>query len=355
MSQHYFSRLFNFFPRTKPDVGMHFTRTLLNAVKQPRHLTSINDLSSKELSSLVSRALTHKKNIRNGLYSSVSSKTGKPLDGQVVSMMFNKRSTRTRVSTEAAVKYLGGHPMFLGKDDIQLGVNESLYDTAKVISSMTSCIVSRVGPHSDIEGLAEASEVPVINALSEDYHPLQAIADITTIRETFGENLKGLKLAWVGDANNVLHDLALACAKSGITVSAATPREYPVSPEIVDMVREASEEFDTEFELTSDPQIAVKNADVIVTDTWVSMGQESDKALRLKQFEGYQVSSEMASKGGAKDNWKFMHCLPRKPEEVTDEVFYSPRSLVFQEAENRLYAAIAAIEGLVANKGDLNY
>lgn len=242
--------------------------------------------------------------------------------------------------------------MFLSKDDIQLGVNESLQDTARVISSMTSCIVARVGPHSDILGLAKYSSVPVINALCDMYHPLQAVCDITTMKEVFGE-LKGLKVAWVGDANNVLHDLALACAKSGISVSAATPKEYPVNPEIVVAVREAGKEFGATFELTTDPLVAVKDANILVTDTWISMGQESEKQTRLQQFTGYQITNELATKGGANKDWKFMHCLPRKPEEVDDEVFYSERSLVFPEAENRLYAAIAALEGFVVNKGQL--
>ncbi|CAN6662847.1 hypothetical protein TRVA0_034S01156 [Trichomonascus vanleenenianus] len=321
---------------------------MFNKVK-PRHLTSIADLTSSELNSLVTRALYHKQNVRNGKFH--DEVLGKPLDGQVVSMIFNKRSTRTRISTEAAAKYLGAHPMFLGKDDIQLGVNESMYDSARVISSMTSCIVARVGPHSDIQELCATSSVPVINALCEKYHPLQAIADIATIREAFGENAKGLKVAWVGDANNVLHDLAIACAKTGINVAAATPKEYPVSQEIVDIIKKAGTETGASLELTTDPKVAVKDADVIVTDTWVSMGQESDKALRLQQFAGYQVTNEMAE--GAKKDWKFMHCLPRKPEEVSDEVFYSDRSLVFEEAENRLYAAIAAFEGFVVNKGKL--
>ena len=320
---------------------------VLNSVKI-RHLTSINDLSSAQLSNLVSRGLFHKQQIRNGIYSN-----GQPLQGQVVSMIFNKRSTRTRVSTEAAVKYLGGHPMFLGKDDIQLGLNESLRDTAQVISSMTWCIVARVGPHSDIQGLANYSKVPVINALCDTYHPLQAIADMITIRETFGE-VKGLKVAWVGDANNVLHDLALACVKLGINVSAATPREYPVNPEIVDDIREAGDENNALLHLTTNPLAAVNNADVIVTDTWISMGQESDKELRLKQFQGFQVTDALAAKGGAKAHWKFMHCLPRKQQEVNDEVFYSVRSLVFEEAENRLYAAIAALEEFVVSKEQFN-
>jgi ornithine carbamoyltransferase len=243
--------------------------------------------------------------------------------------------------------------MFLGKDDIQLGVNESMYDSARVISSMTSCIVARVGSHADIQGLVNASSVPVINALCDTYHPLQAIADMMTIKETFGD-FKGLKVAWVGDATNVLHDLALACAKLGVNVAAATPKEYPVSDAIVELIKQATTESGSEFVTTSEPLEAVKDADVVVTDTWVSMGQESEKAKRLVEFAGYEVTNDMAIRGGAKDHWKFMHCLPRHPEEVSDEVFYSDRSLVFQEAENRLYAAISALEAFVVNKGKIN-
>lgn len=329
---------------------MRISNILLNTLKQPRHLTSIADLSSGELKALVDRALWHKNGIKKGLYGS-ESKAGKPLDGQVVTMMFNKRSTRTRVSTEAAVKYLGGHPMFLGSDDIQLGVNESLYDTSKVISSMTSCIVARVGSNSDIHGLVKSSSVPVINALCDTYHPLQAIADITTIKEAFGDKTQGLKLAWVGDANNVLHDLALACAKSGISVNIATPQDYPVDKPIVDQVKACGEETGATVKLTTDPKEAVSGANVIVTDTWVSMGQEEEKFHRIQQFKGYQVNNKLGEL--ADKDWKFMHCLPRKQEEVSDQVFYSDKSLVFEEAENRLYAAIAAIEALVCNNGKI--
>lgn len=313
----------------------------------PRHLTTIADLTSAELKCLVNRGLLHKQNIKNGNYQPAT-----PLAGQVVSLIFSKRSTRTRISTEAAVKYLGGHPMFLGKDDIQLNVNESLYDTARVVSSMTSCIVARVGPHSDIQGLIKGSSVPIVNALCDTYHPLQAIADLITIHEAFNGQLKGLKVAWVGDANNVLHDLALACVKLGVNVSAATPKEYPVRKDIISQI-DASLTDGAKFETTHDPQVAVKNADIVVTDTWISMGQEDEKALRLKQFEGYQVTNKMVSSAGANSSWKFMHCLPRKPEEVDDEVFYSDRSLVFQEAENRLYSAIAVLEALLVNKGEI--
>jgi ornithine carbamoyltransferase len=278
--------------------------------------------------------------------------------------MFSKRSTRTRVSTEAAVNMLGGHPMFLSAQDIQLGVNESLYDTSVVVSSMVSAIVARANAHADIASLAQHSSVPVINALSDLYHPLQTIADYLTIHEAFmpssaassGLGLEGLKIAWVGDANNVLFDLALGAAKLGCDLSVATPKGYEIPQRVKDVITATSPAPGTAanflFE-TNTPEEAVKNADVIVTDTWVSMGQEEEKAKRLREFEGFQVTAELARRGGAKDGWRFMHCLPRHPEEVSDEVFHSPASLVFQEAENRLWAALAALEGFVVNKGEI--
>ncbi|EQK97319.1 Ornithine carbamoyltransferase [Ophiocordyceps sinensis CO18] len=275
--------------------------------------------------------------------------------------MFSKRSTRTRVSTEAAVTMLGGHAMFLGKDDIQLGVNESLYDTSVVISSMTSCMVARVGPHSDVANLAKHSSVPVINALSDDFHPLQTIADFLTIHEAFpssqasgaGLGLNGLKVAWVGDSNNVLFDLATGCVKMGVDIAVASPKGYGIPDSMRQLISSASQGVDSPGKLseTTMPEEAVKGAHVLVTDTWISMGQESEKKKRLDAFSGYQITNELAKRGGAKEGWKFMHCLPRHAEEVADQVFYGPRSLVFPEAENRLWAAVSALEGLVVNKG----
>ncbi len=281
--------------------------------------------------------------------------------------MFSKRSTRTRVSTEGAVVTMGGHPMFLGKDDIQLGVNESLYDTAVVISSMVSCIVARVGPHADIADLAKHSTVPVINALSDAYHPLQTIADVLTIHEAFpatpspgrsvtpGLGLEGLKIAWIGDASNVLFDLAIGAAKLGIDLAVATPKGYEIPAQIKEVIKDAGGQAKTGAKLmeTNVPEEAVKDADILVTDTWISMGQEEEKAKRLKAFRNFQITPDMAKKGGAKPDWKFMHCLPRHQEEVNDQIFYSPRSLVFQEAENRLWAAISALEAFVVNKGKI--
>ncbi|KAI1639367.1 ornithine carbamoyltransferase [Biscogniauxia mediterranea] len=325
-----------------------------------RHLMTIGDLSPAELSKLVLNAAAHKKAVKNG---NGDRGVDPVLAGKTVAMLFSKRSTRTRVSTEAAVTLLGGHPMFLGKDDIQLGVNESLYDTSKVISSMTSCMVARVGAHREIAELAKPSSVPVINALSNDFHPLQTIADFLTIHEAFAAEgatdgsiiPRGLKVAWVGDANNVLFDLAIACLKLGVQISVATPRGYEIPPHIKDFIESNSRDTETPGQLAEHhvPEEAVKDADIIVTDTWVSMGQEAESKKRLKAFEGFQVTNELASRGGAKPDWKFMHCLPRHAEEVADEVIYSHRSLVFPEAENRLWAAVAALEAFVVNKGKI--
>lgn len=269
--------------------------------------------------------------------------------------MFSKLSTRTRVSTEGAVVAMGGHPMFLGKNDIQLGVNESLHDTSVVISSMVSGIVARVGPHADIAELAKNSSVPVISGLCDTYHPLQTIADFATLTQFAAikrgvRGLQGLKIAWVGDANNVLHDMCIGARKLGVQMAVATPKGYGLSDKIKEEIDAAGE--GTLFE-TNVPEEAVKDADVIVTDTWISMGQEEEKVKRLKVFEGFTVTEDLARRGGAAQNWKFLHCLPRHQEEVDDDVFYGKRSLVFPEAQNRLFAATAAIEGFIVNKGQI--
>lgn len=241
-------------------------------------------------------------------------------------------------------------------------VNESLYDTAIVLSSMTAAIVARVGPHSDVADLAKHSSVPVINALSDLYHPLQIIADFLTISEinpssaSSSLGLEGMKIAWVGDANNVLFDLAIGAAKLGVDISVATPKGYEIPKEMRTVIQQAASTTPRAGKLfeTTVPEEAVKDADILVTDTWVSMGQEEEAARRLKAFDGFQITSELAKRGGAKDSWSFMHCLPRHPEEVSDEVFYGPRSVVFREAENRLWAAICECtlrksHGLLAN------
>ncbi|KAF2198401.1 ornithine carbamoyltransferase mitochondrial precursor [Delitschia confertaspora ATCC 74209] len=324
----------------------------------PRHFLSIADLTPTELVTLVRNAHQHKTAIKSG---STPANLNGALSGKTVAMTFSKRSTRTRVSTEGAVVALGGHPMFLGKDDIQLGVNESLYDTSVIISSMTSAIVARVNKHSDVAGLAKHSSVPVINALCDLYHPLQIIADFLTIAETHPASLhsslglEGMKIAWIGDANNVLFDMCIAAAKLGVDLAVATPKGYSIPPFMKEIIQSAAASSPKPGKLieTNIPEEAVKNADILVTDTWVSMGQEEETAKRLKDFAGFQITSELAKRGGAKEGWQFMHCLPRHAEEVSDEVFYGPRSVVFREGENRLWSAISALEAFVVNKGEI--
>ncbi|KAK8180451.1 ornithine carbamoyltransferase mitochondrial precursor [Phyllosticta capitalensis] len=344
---------------TRAPIARRTYTTATAPTTPPRHLLSIADLTPEELTILVRNAHSHKKSIKeDGI---VPSAISGGLSGKTIAMTFSKRSTRTRVSTEGAVVTMGGHPMFLGKDDIQLGVNESLYDTSVVISSMVAGIVARVGPHSDVATLAEHSSVPVINALSDLYHPLQTIADFLTVTEAFSQDrssdmlgLKGLKLAWIGDANNVLFDLAIGAAKLGVDIAVATPKGYEIPSSMRDVIAEAAAGPGSGggrlFE-TNSPSEAVSGADVLVTDTWVSMGQEAEAKKRMADFEGFQITEAMGRDGGAIDSWKFMHCLPRHPEEVADEVFYGPRSLVFPEAENRLWAAISAIGSFVVEKG----
>ena len=334
--------------------------TAQNAVSPfaPRHFLSIGDLTPGELTTLVRNASRYKAGVKSG---HMPAHLKGQLASQTVALMFTKRSTRTRISTEGAVTMLGGHPMFLGANDIQLGVNESLYDSSVVISSMSSAIVARVDAHDDVADLAKHSSKPVINALSDLYHPLQTIADYQTIVEAFAAKskswnqeslgLEGLKIAWIGDANNVLFDLAIGAAKLGVEVSVATPKGYEIPSFMRDIIKSTNPSF--KLTETNIPEEAVKNADILVTDTWVSMGQEAEAKKRLADFAGFQITKDLAVRGGAKQDWRFMHCLPRHQEEVADEVFYSPASLVFPEAENRLWAAVSALEAFVVNKGDI--
>jgi ornithine carbamoyltransferase len=218
-------------------------------------------------------------------------------------------------------------------------------------------MVSRVGPHVDVTGLAEFSSVPVINALSDSFHPLQIIADFQTIHEVFpssgssavGLGLQGLKVAWIGDSNNVLFDLAIGCMKMGVTISVASPKGYGIPEFARELILVAAADSKNPGKLleTTVPEEAVKDANIIIPDTWISMGQEAEARERRKAFAGFQITNALAERGGAAHDWKFMHCLPRHPEEVADDVFYSPRSLVFHEAENRLWAAAGTHAALV--------
>ncbi|KAK7483265.1 hypothetical protein BaRGS_00025432 [Batillaria attramentaria] len=265
----------------------------------------------------------------------------KPLAGKSVSMVFQKRSTRTRLSTESGMALLGGHAEFLGPDDVHIGVNESIKDTARVLSRMSDAILARVYSQRDLDVMADEATVPVISGLSDVYHPLQVLADFQTLQEHFGY-LRGLKIAWVGDGNNILHSLMLGCSKLGIDLALATPKGYEPDPAIVRDAVKFAAASGSQLIVTYDPLEAVYRADAIITDTWVSMGQEDEKARRIAAFKGYQVNRKMLKDAGA--NWVFLHCLPRKQEEVTDDVFYDrDHSLVWDEAENRKWTVMSVL------------
>lgn len=220
----------------------------------------------------------------------------------------------------------------------------ALQDTARVISRFSTIILARVYGHSDVTELAEEATVPVINALSDMYHPLQCLADYQTVHEKFGK-FEGLTLSWVGDGNNVLHDLMLAAPKLGINLQIGIPTGYEADSGVMVRTQELADEFGTSIMYTTDPVAAVSGANIVVTDTWISMGQEEESAKRLKDFDGYEVNKELMQH--ASSDAIFMHCLPRHPEEVSDEVFYSDQSVVFDEAENRMWTVMAVFISLL--------
>ena len=301
-----------------------------------RSLLTLLDLNAKEIRFLLDEAKDFKQNRQNFIQS-------QPLKGKTLGMIFQKRSTRTRVSTETAMAELGGHALFLGKDDIQLGVNESLSDTAIVLGRMVSAVLARVYAHDTVESLAKHANVPVINALSDQFHPLQGLADILTIEEHLGA-LKDVKIAWVGDGNNVCHTLMIASIKMGMQMDIATPIDYMPEKSIIEYCK-SNASFPDQIVVTHDPIAAVENAKVVVTDTFISMGQEAETKMKLKKFEGFQVNEELIDRA-AKD-YIFMHCLPRHKEEVTDDVMYGSHSVVFDEAENRLHTVAAVLNNLI--------
>lgn len=290
--------------------------------------------SANELQSLLDLSMHYKKLHSEG-------KLPRPLVGCSMSMIFQKRSTRTRVSTETGMSLLGGHAIFLGPSDIQLGANESMRDTANVLCRFNDVILARVFGHSDVIELAKYSGAPVINALSDMHHPLQTLADLMTLQEHFGKNLSGKTLAWVGDGNNVLHDLMMGSTLLGMNVNIATPTGYEPNAKIMEKTKAFAVTSGAKVTTTTVAADAVQGADVVVTDTWVSMGQEAEYAKRIKEFEGYQVNKKLMAI--ANPGAVFLHCLPRHQEEVTDEVIYSDQSRVFAEAENRMWTVMAVM------------
>jgi len=313
---------------------IHSVKEILKArssgLMKGRSFVSIKDFSAEEIRQLLDTSIALKKIMKKKL-------VYRPLEGYSMSMIFEKRSTRTRVSTETGISYLGGHAIFLSSRDMAVD-QENVRDTSLVLSRYNDIILARVYEHEKITQLAKNSTVPVINALSDKSHPLQSLADLMTIEEKFGK-LKGLTVAWVGDGNNVLHSLMEACPKLGINLRIATPSGYVPHVDVKEYCLSQAKISGTEVLLTNDPVEAVKGAHVVVTDTWVSMGQESEKEERIRSFAGYKVTSELTK--DADPEWIFMHCLPRKQEEVSDEIFYSDRSVVWDEAENRMYTVMA--------------
>ncbi len=265
--------------------------------------------------------------------------------GQVLACFFSKPSTRTRVSLEAAAARLGMLPVMLRPDELQLGRGEPISDTGRVLSSYVDAIAIRTFAQSDVEELAAAASVPVINALTDEHHPCQALADLLTLNERFGR-LAGLKLAYLGDGNNVAHSLLEACALMGVDIAVATPDGYRPDKRVVDGAAEVAERHGSRVELPSDPREAVAEAHSVYTDVWVSMGEEAEQAARLTALEPYRVDNKLMR--CARRDAVFMHCLPaHRGQEVAAEVINGPHSVVFEQAANRLPTEQAAIHSLI--------
>lgn len=299
-----------------------------------RHLLSPQDLGPEEIVALLDKADELKQKLRRG-------EPHEMLRGKTLGMIFAKPSTRTRVSFEAAMTQLGGHAIYMGTSDLQLGRGETIADTARTLSRYVDAVMARLFKHEDVVELARNSSVPVINGLTDLLHPCQTLADLQTIREKKGK-LKGLKLAWVGDGNNVCNSLLLGCTLVGMNISVACPKGYEPNAEIVKQAQKNAERSGVKLEILDDPKKAVKGADVIYTDVFVSMGQEAERERRTKDFRGYQVNADLLKH--AKKDVIFMHCLPaHRGEEVTAEVIDGPHSVVFDQAENRLHSQKAIL------------
>ncbi|OQB12392.1 MAG: Ornithine carbamoyltransferase [Firmicutes bacterium ADurb.Bin193] len=303
-----------------------------------KHLLKISDLTTDEFEGLLKLAQKLKAEIKAGVEHHL-------LKGKSLGMIFSKSSTRTRVSFEVGMYQLGGKSLFLSSSDIQLGRGETVYDTAKVLSRYLDGIMIRTFLQSDVEDLAKYGSIPVINGLTDDHHPCQALADLFAIYEHKGK-LKGLKLAYVGDGNNVAHSLMEACAKAGVDFAVASPKGYSCREDIVEGAIQQAKKTGCKIVVTEDPVEAVSGADAIYTDTWVSMGQESEKQERIKVFMPYQVNKKLYSH--ANDGAIFLHCLPAyRGYEMTEDIIDAPFSVVFDEAENRLHVQKAVMATLM--------
>lgn len=303
---------------------------------QTKDILTLEELSQEEIIAIIEFAMYVKKE-----------KTLPLLNGKILGLIFDKHSTRTRVSFEAGMIQLGGYGMFLNGKELQLGRGETIADTAKVLSQYIDGIMIRTFSHAEVEELAKEATIPIINGLTDDHHPCQALADLMTIYEEV-KTFKNIKLAYVGDGNNVCHSLLLASAKVGMNITVATPLGYEANEEIVKRAIEIAKETGAKIEITYNAKEAVKEADFIYTDVWMSMGQEDNKE-KYKLFQPYQVNKQLVQE--AKSTYRFLHCLPaHREEEVTSEIIDGPQSIVFQQAGNRLHVQKALLVSLLQDE-----
>jgi len=304
---------------------------------QSRHFTDIASVASDDLEEILSLAVVLKERAARGI-------SERALAGKVLALIFEKPSLRTRVSFEVGMSRLGGTSVVLHRDEIGLGERESVKDTARVLSRFVNGIMLRTFSHSKVEELARHSEVPVINGLSDGHHPCQAIADVLTLRQRWGDAGAGRKVAFIGDGNNVARSLGEICAKLGIRFACAAPTGFQLEADTVAGIRAFAPE--AAIELSCDPREAVAGADAVYTDTWISMGQEEQSQTKVKAFAGFQVNASLMA--AAKADAVFLHCLPaHRGMEVTDEVIDGPASAVEQQAENRMHAQSALVRLLL--------
>jgi len=303
-----------------------------------KHLLSMQDLSPSEIKAILDEAARLKEKLQQR-------ESHELLKGKTLGMIFEKPSLRTRVTFETGMTQLGGHAIYLAPADIQLGERESVPDVARNLSRWVDVVMARLFKHNIIVELARYSSVPVINGLTNLHHPCQTLSDLLTIREHKGK-LNGLKIAWIGDGNNVCNSLLLGCTLVGTNVSVACPHGYEPPADIVKQARANANKSGAKVELTTDPKQAVDGADVIYTDVWVSMGQEKEARERMKAFKDYQVNAQLLN--GAKPDSIVMHCLPaRRGQEITDDVIDGPQSVVWDQAENRMHAQKALLVSLL--------
>lgn len=294
-----------------------------------KDLLSIHDLSVEEVNEILALAHELKAKQKAGIEHHL-------LKGKTLGMIFEKSSTRTRVSFQTGMYQLGGQALFLSNRDLQIGRGEPIKDTARVLSRYVDGIMIRTFEHEKVEELAEWSDVPVINALTDLLHPCQVLTDLLTIQEYKGKQLKGLKMAYVGDGNNMTNSYMYGCAKAGIDFVAATPKGYEPDMQVFENACKDAEETGASIKLVNDPFEAAKGADIVVTDTWASMGQEAEHDMRKKIFAPYQVNAQLLAE--ADNRVIVMHCLPAyRGEEITEEILEAYADVIFDEAENRLH------------------